>query len=61
MARNQSKRIDAACAPENSSPMKRVLVLTALALAACTSVPASLAEVPATDEAAPAWRAASAV
>lgn len=37
--------------------MKRVLALTALALAACTSVPASLAEVPATVEAAPAWRA----
>jgi cyclophilin family peptidyl-prolyl cis-trans isomerase len=56
MARNQSKRIDAARAPENSSAMKRTLALTALALAACTSVPASLAEAPAAGQAAPAWR-----
>lgn len=35
--------------------MKSALVLTALALAACTSVPASLAEAPAAAEA-PAWR-----
>ena len=38
--------------------MKRALALTALALAACTSVPASVAEAPAAPaaEAAPAWR-----
>ena len=38
--------------------MKRALALTALALAACSSVPASVAEAPAAPaaEAAPAWR-----
>lgn len=38
--------------------MKRALALTALALAACSSVPASIAEAPAAPagEAAPAWR-----
>ncbi|MEX1252023.1 MAG: peptidylprolyl isomerase, partial [Hyphomonas sp.] len=37
--------------------MKRALALTALALAACTSMPVSLAEAPAAAQAAPAWRA----
>jgi len=36
--------------------MKRALALTALALAACTSVPASLAEAPAAEQSAPTWR-----